>query len=175
MRKAGNAAAGHADTGAGGRKQAAMQKKGKINHELSIFVKNCPFDIDDTGLYTLFSEQIGPVTQAKLIIRKETGKSRGFGYVEFASADHVAAAVARQEQDTDQILIAGRKLNISRSNMSEAIQVEQKKKDEALARKKKQQAEAANPGERPKPRLMGLPVSYIGFTLSDLITPLHAA
>ena len=159
MRKAGNAAAGHADTGAGGRKQAAMQKKGKINHELSIFVKNCPFDIDDTALYMLFSEQIGPVTQAKLIIRKETGKSRGFGYVEFASADHVAVAVARQEQDEDPILIAGRKLSISRSNMSEAIQAEQKKKEEAASRKKKQEAAAANPGERPKPRLMGLPVS----------------
>jgi hypothetical protein len=147
MRKAGSAAAGHAEKPGGARK-AALLKKGKIDHEMAVFVKNLPFDVDDTALYTLFSEQIGPVVQAKLIVRKETGKSRGFGYVEFASAEHVTAAIQRQGQDEAQgsdgsttaskgpLVIEGRKLSISRSNMSEAILAEQKKKDEAAARKK---------------------------------------
>jgi RNA recognition motif-containing protein len=152
MRKAGSAAAGHAEKPGGARK-AALLKKGKIDHEMAVFVKNLPFDVDDTALYTLFSEHIGPVVQAKLIVRKETGKSRGFGYVEFASAEHVTTAIKRQEQDVAQeaetqgsvgsatasqgpLVIEGRKLSISRSNMSEAIVAEQKKKEEAAARKK---------------------------------------
>ena len=158
MRKAGSAAAGHAEK-AGGARKAALAKKGKIDHDMAIFVKNLPFDVDDTALYTVFSEQIGPVVQAKIVVRKETGKSRGFGYVEFASAEHVTAAIKRQEQEEQQelqesnksgtqsadgistaspgpLVIEGRKLSIARSNMSEAIMSEQKKKEEAAARKK---------------------------------------
>lgn len=148
MRKAGSAAAGHAEKPGGARKTAQV-KKGKIDHEMAVFVKNLPFDVDDTALYTLFSEQIGPVVQARLVIRKETGKSRGFGYVEFASAEHVTAAIKRQEQEEapsgsdgsatasqGPLVIEGRKLSISRSNMSEAIMAEQQKKEEAAARKK---------------------------------------
>lgn len=149
MRKEGSAAAGHAEK-AGGARKAALVKKGKIDHDMAVFVKNLPFDVDDTALYTFFSEQIGPVVQAKIIVRKETGKSRGFGYVEFGSADHVAAAIERQEQQASEtkrvdesaavshgsLTIDGRKLSISRSNMSEAIMAEQKKKEEAVARKK---------------------------------------
>ena len=148
MRKAGSAAAGHAEKPGGARKTAQV-KKGKIDHEMAVFVKNLPFDVDDTALYTLFSEQIGPVVQARLVVRKETGKSRGFGYVEFASAEHVTAAIKRQEEQEAHsesdgsattspgpLVIEGRKLSISRSNMSEAIMAEQQKKEEAAARKK---------------------------------------
>ena len=162
MRKAGSAAAGHAEK-VGGARKAALAKKGKIDHEMAIFVKNLPFDVDDTALYMLFSEHIGPVVQARLVVRKETGKSRGFGYVEFASVEHVTAAIDRQQQrqqeekdgeaqgvgdgngaaaaGTEPLVIGGRKLSVSRSNMSEAIKAEEKKKEEAAARKKQKMAQ----------------------------------
>src|SRR5688500_12012038 len=48
---------------------------------MNIFVAGLPYDLDDAELEEIF-EKFGTVTSAKVAIDKETGKSRGFGFVE---------------------------------------------------------------------------------------------
>lgn len=52
---------------------------------MKLFVAGLPYDLDDAELEEIF-EKFGPVTTAKVVIDKETGKSKGFGFVEMANA-----------------------------------------------------------------------------------------
>lgn len=47
---------------------------------MNIFVAGLPYDLDDAELEEIF-EKFGTVTSAKVGIDRETGKSRGFGFV----------------------------------------------------------------------------------------------
>ena len=48
---------------------------------MNIFVDGLPYDLDDAELEEIF-EKFGKVNSAKVAMDKETGKSRGFGFVE---------------------------------------------------------------------------------------------
>ncbi|MEZ4847565.1 MAG: RNA-binding protein [Bacteroidia bacterium] len=50
---------------------------------MNIYVGNIPYTIDEDGLEQLFSAY-GTVTSAKIIIDRETGRSKGFGFVEMS-------------------------------------------------------------------------------------------
>lgn len=51
---------------------------------MNIFVAKLNFRTTSEELHGLF-EQFGPVTSAKVIIDQETGKSKGFGFVEMVN------------------------------------------------------------------------------------------
>jgi RNA recognition motif-containing protein len=48
---------------------------------MKLFVAGLPYDLDDAELMEIF-EKFGAVTSAKVAIDKETGKSKGFGFLE---------------------------------------------------------------------------------------------
>ena len=48
---------------------------------MNIFVAGLPYDLDDAELEEIF-EKFGTVTSAKVAMDKQTGKSRGFGFVQ---------------------------------------------------------------------------------------------
>lgn len=48
---------------------------------MKLFVAGLPYDLDDAELEEIF-EKFGTVASAKVTIDKETGKSRGFGFVD---------------------------------------------------------------------------------------------
>lgn len=48
---------------------------------MKLFVAGLPYDLDDAELEEIF-EKFGTVASAKVAIDKETGKSRGFGFVD---------------------------------------------------------------------------------------------
>ena len=50
---------------------------------MNIYISNLSYGVDDADLNTLFAEY-GEVTSAKVIMDRETGRSRGFGFVEIA-------------------------------------------------------------------------------------------
>lgn len=59
-----------------------------------LFVGSLPYSVDDNELESLFSE-FGKVLSAKIILdRDHNNRSKGFGFVEFDSADEAKAAVA---------------------------------------------------------------------------------
>lgn len=47
---------------------------------MDLFVAGLPYDLDDAELMEIF-EKFGPTLSAKVAMDKETGKSRGFGFV----------------------------------------------------------------------------------------------
>ena len=59
----------------------------------NLYVGNLPFSTTDDDLRQVFS-QYGTVTKAQVVSDRETGRSRGFGFVEMADgADEAVAAL----------------------------------------------------------------------------------
>ena len=58
-----------------------------------IYVGNLPFSVTDASLRSNFAE-FGSVSSAKVMMDRETGTSKGFGFVEMASAEVAQAAIA---------------------------------------------------------------------------------
>jgi RNA recognition motif-containing protein len=61
---------------------------------MNIYVANISFKTTDTELKELF-EKHGEVTSAKIIIDKETQRSRGFGFVEMPDASAARQAMTK--------------------------------------------------------------------------------
>ena len=57
-----------------------------------LFVGSLPFSMSDDDLAELFKEY-GEVESARIILDRETNRSRGFGFVEFGNDDEAAAAI----------------------------------------------------------------------------------
>ncbi|XP_010264653.1 PREDICTED: 29 kDa ribonucleoprotein A, chloroplastic-like [Nelumbo nucifera] len=58
-----------------------------------VYVGNLSWGVDDLALETLFSEQ-GKVMEAKVVYDRESGRSRGFGFVTYSSAEDVNNAIS---------------------------------------------------------------------------------
>jgi len=75
---------------------------------VNIYVGNLPFTTTDDQLRAVF-EPFGEVTSAQVIADRETGRSRGFGFVEMPSADEAQAAM----QALDGTDLSGRSLKVN--------------------------------------------------------------
>ncbi|MGN6626306.1 MAG: RNA recognition motif domain-containing protein [Tepidisphaeraceae bacterium] len=58
-----------------------------------LYVGNLSYDVDSSGLQELFSAH-GTVQSAEIISDRETGRSKGFGFVEMGSEAEAQAAIA---------------------------------------------------------------------------------
>jgi RNA recognition motif-containing protein len=58
----------------------------------NIYVGNLSFNTTSGDLETLFAPH-GEVKKAQVVTDRDTGRSRGFGFVEMASADEASAAI----------------------------------------------------------------------------------
>jgi RNA recognition motif-containing protein len=59
-----------------------------------LYVGNLPYTTTQEDLRALF-EQVGEVTDATVITDRETGRSKGFGFVEMATDDDAQNAIKR--------------------------------------------------------------------------------
>lgn len=75
-----------------------------------LFVGSLPYSTNDEELRELFAE-VGTVESATVIMERETGRSKGFGFVEMATAEEAQKAV--KELD-------GREMNGRRIVVNEA-------------------------------------------------------
>lgn len=73
----------------------------------TIYVGNLPFDATEDQVRELF-EQHGKVQSVKLVSDRETGRPRGFGFVEMEGADADSAIAALNGQQ-----FGGRSLRIN--------------------------------------------------------------
>jgi RNA recognition motif-containing protein len=58
-----------------------------------LYVGNLSYNTTEDGLRTLFSG-FGTVASAKIILDRETGNSKGFGFIEMSSDEEANAAIA---------------------------------------------------------------------------------
>jgi len=59
---------------------------------MTIFVSNLSFNIEDYDLEGFFTD-FGTVTSARVILDKQTNRSRGFGFVEMPNREEALAAI----------------------------------------------------------------------------------
>jgi cold-inducible RNA-binding protein len=81
---------------------------------MKLYVGNLAFETSSNDLQTLFA-QAGTVESVSLIEDRETGRSRGFGFVEMSTKEEGAAAVA-QFNGKD---LAGRTLKVNEAKPRE--------------------------------------------------------
>ena len=75
---------------------------------MNIYVGNLPFSSTESEVEELF-KQFGQVDSVALINDRETGRPRGFGFVEMASSDEAKAAI----QELDGQDFGGRPLRVN--------------------------------------------------------------
>ena len=59
---------------------------------MKIFVAGLPYDLDDAELEEIF-EKFGTITSAKVVMDRDTGKSKGFGFVEMPNDTEAKEAI----------------------------------------------------------------------------------
>jgi RNA recognition motif-containing protein len=75
---------------------------------MNIYVGNLPYSYTNADLETLFSQH-GTVDSAQVISDRDTGRSRGFGFVEMSNDDEARAAIS----ELDNYDIDGRRLTVN--------------------------------------------------------------
>jgi cold-inducible RNA-binding protein len=71
-----------------------IEGKGKKLMSMKLYVGNLSFDTSSNELQTLFA-QTGTVESVSLIEDRETGRSRGFGFIEMSTKEEGAAAIEK--------------------------------------------------------------------------------
>ena len=59
----------------------------------NVFVGNMSFEATEGGLRSIF-EPFGEITRVQLITDRDTGRARGFGFVEMSNDEEAAKAIA---------------------------------------------------------------------------------
>ncbi len=77
---------------------------------MNIYVGNLSWQMTDDDLSSLFT-QYGTVTSAKILKEKNTGRSKGFGFVEMEDEEASKAAIAALNESE----VQGRKLIVNES------------------------------------------------------------
>jgi cold-inducible RNA-binding protein len=79
-----------------------------------LYVGNLAYGVSNTDLETMFAPH-GTVQSAQVIMDRETGRSKGFGFVEMGSSNEATAAInALNGKETD-----GRKLTVNEARPRE--------------------------------------------------------
>jgi len=80
----------------------------------NLYVGNLSFSTDDTSLNELFAE-FGTVDSAKVVTDRDSGRSRGFGFVEMSNDDEANAAIS----DLNGKEVDGRVLKVNQAKPKE--------------------------------------------------------
>ncbi|WP_423148526.1 RNA recognition motif domain-containing protein [Rubrolithibacter danxiaensis] len=77
---------------------------------MNIFVASLPFKLEESEIKEIF-EDYGEVTSARLIMDKETGRSKGFGFVDMPNEEEALKAI----EDLNGTEIYGRNISVSKA------------------------------------------------------------
>lgn len=81
---------------------------------MKIYVGNLPFSHESGDLKTMFGP-FGEIVSAEVVTDRDTGRSRGFGFVEMSNSDEARAAI----EDLDGKDLGGRRLNVNEAKPRE--------------------------------------------------------
>ena len=59
-----------------------------------LYVGNLPFSADENAVRELFAQDGRDVTEVKMITDRDTGRPRGFGFVEMGNSEHADTAIS---------------------------------------------------------------------------------
>ena len=79
-----------------------------------LFVGSLSWGTDNDALQRYF-EQVGPVTSARVIMDRDTGRSKGFGFVEMNTEEDAQTAINRLNGST----LDGRRIVVNPANPPE--------------------------------------------------------
>ena len=79
-----------------------------------LYVGNLPYQVRDNDLEQAFSE-FGVVTSAKVMMERDTGRSKGFGFVEMGSDAEAQAAINGMNQQS----MGGRSITVNEARPME--------------------------------------------------------
>ena len=82
---------------------------------MNIYVSNLSFNVQDEDLREFFTP-FGEVTSAKIINDRETGRSRGFGFVEMSDDEAAKKALA----ELDGATVDGRQMKVMEAKPKES-------------------------------------------------------
>jgi len=74
----------------------ATQKRSVKSMAKKLFVGGLSWDTKDDGLRQAFASY-GEITEAKVITDRDTGRSRGFGFVTFTQDDDAKTAISKMD------------------------------------------------------------------------------
>lgn len=77
---------------------------------MTLYVGNLNYKISDNDLSDIF-EEFGEVTSAKVIVDRETGRSKGFGFVEMANDAEAREAI----DELDGSEVDGRTIKVNKA------------------------------------------------------------
>ena len=80
-----------------------------------LYVGNLPYTVRDEDLQQAFSE-FGAITSAKVMMERDTGRSKGFGFVEMGSDAEAQAAIAGMNGQS----LGGRSITVNEARPMEA-------------------------------------------------------
>jgi cold-inducible RNA-binding protein len=75
---------------------------------MNIYVGNLSYEMNEEDLRTSFEDH-GDVESAKVIMDRETGRSKGFGFVEMSDASEAQAAI----RELNEAVVSGRPLRVN--------------------------------------------------------------
>ncbi|KAL3824743.1 hypothetical protein ACJIZ3_020772 [Penstemon smallii] len=76
-----------------------------------LFIGGLSYSTDDTSLMEAFNKY-GDVAEARVIVDRDTGRSRGFGFVTYSSVEEASSAI----QALDQQELHGRRIRVDYAN-----------------------------------------------------------
>ena len=82
---------------------------------MNIYVSNLSFNVQDEDLREFFTP-FGEVTSAKIINDRETGRSRGFGFVEMSDDEASQTAIS----ELNEAVVEGRTIKVMEAKPKEA-------------------------------------------------------
>lgn len=77
---------------------------------MNIFVASLPYQLEEADVRETF-EEFGTVSSVKLILDKETGKKRGFGFVEMPDEEQAQKAIS----ELNGLEVFGRNISVSKA------------------------------------------------------------
>ncbi len=81
---------------------------------MDIYVGNLPYDVDEQTLDSMFSEH-GKVDNVKIIMDRDTGRSKGFGFVSMNDGDEANSAIKAIDGES----LEGRPLKVNQAKPRE--------------------------------------------------------
>uniref|UniRef100_A0A7N0RHE6 RRM domain-containing protein n=1 Tax=Kalanchoe fedtschenkoi TaxID=63787 RepID=A0A7N0RHE6_KALFE len=103
---------GRSESGYGGGRDESGYRGGRSSQSFDsgsrLYVGNLSWAVDNSSLENLFSEQ-GKVVEARVVYDRESGRSRGFGFVTYSSAEEANNAI----ESLDGVDLSGRSIRVT--------------------------------------------------------------